>query len=555
MEAVKQQPFPGTYVATRRMNRELCQSSFEQRGGDMANEKNLIPFDQRTESEQRAIRSAGGVASGVSRRRRKSLREAADLYLSLPPADRRCWNKLARKGLEPDEIDNQMAMVVGLTERAVKGDAKAAKVLIDLLGDQDQRQDDAGLLEVPARLIAPAFLPVHLDILERGHMEYVEKGGRGSAKSSFLSLEIVALIRNNPQMHALCCRKVGNTLQSSVYNQVLWAIEALGLADMFEATKSPMEVTCRPTGQKIYFRGADDPMKLKSTKPPFGYIGILWFEELDQFAGDEECRSIQQSVIRGGDDAYIFKSFNPPKTKSNWANQHFEVPKANRLVTHSDYRSVPAKWLGKAFLEEAEYQRETNPAAYEHEYLGIPNGNGGMVFENIAADTITDEQIETFDRVLNGVDWGYYPDPWAFNRVHYDAARRTLYIFDELTAYKKGNRETADLLLARGMTREDRITADSAEPKSVADYQKFGLKCYGAVKGPGSVDYSMKWLQSLVKIVIDPVRCPDTYGEFTAYAYERSKDGEIISGYPDRDNHHIDAVRYATEAVWKKRGQ
>ncbi len=105
------------------------------------------------------------------------------------------------------------------------------------------------------------------------------------------------------------------------------------------------------------------------------------------------------------------------------------------------------------------------------------------------------------------------------------------------------------------MTREDRITADSAEPKSVGDYQKFGLKCYGAIKGPGSVDYSMKWLQSLVKIVIDPARCPDTYEEFTGYEYERTKDGELISGYPDRDNHHIDAVRYATEMVWKKRGR
>ena len=113
----------------------------------------------------------------------------------------------------------------------------------------------------------------------------------------------------------------------------------------------------------------------------------------------------------------------------------------------------------------------------------------------------------------------------------------------------------ADLLLKKGMTRDDRITADSAEPKSVSDYQKFGLRCFGAVKGPGSVEYSMKWLQSLAKIIIDPARCPETYKEFTGYEYERTKDGEIISGYPDKDNHHIDAVRYATENVWRKRGQ
>ena len=168
---------------------------------------------------------------------------------------------------------------------------------------------------------------------------------------------------------------------------------------------------------------------------------------------------------------------------------------------------------------------------------------------------ITDEEISRFDRICNGVDWGYFPDPWAFNRCHYDAARRVLYIFDELTKYKKGNRETADILLEKGLTRNDRIVADSAEPKSVADYKKFGLHCTGAIKGPGSVEYSMKWLQSLKAIVIDKSRCPNTCEEFLTYEYERNKDGDIISGYPDSDNHHIDAVRYATEPIWRRPGQ
>ena len=422
-------------------------------------------------------------------------------------------------------------------------------------GEQSQTRADDGPFEIPARLLASPYVDVHRDIIDKEHTEYVFEGGRGSIKSSFVSLEIPALIKNNPQIHAVCCRKVGNTLRDSVFSQVVWAIDALGLGSEFESRVSPLEITYKPTGQKIYFRGADDPIKLKSIKPPFGYIGILWLEELDQFGGDEECRNIQQSVIRGGDEAYIFKSFNPPKTKNNWANKYLLQPKENRLVTHTDYRSAPKKWLGKAFLEEAEYLKEVNPSAYEHEYLGIPNGNGGMVFENVVSEQITDEQISTFDRVLNGLDWGYYPDPWAFNRMHYDAARRVLYIFDELREQKKGNRETADILLAHGITYNDRITADSAEPKSVGDYQKFGLNCRGAVKGPGSVEYSMKWLQSLVKIVIDPRRCPNTFEEFTSYEYERSKDGEIISGYPDANNHNIDAVRYGTEHIWRRRGQ
>lgn len=433
----------------------------------------------------------------------------------------------------------------------------AIGTLIDkfALSEKNKPINDSGPFEIPARLVSPAFFPVLLDILDRGHLEYVEEGGRGSTKSSFISLNIPTLIKNNPQMHAVCCRKVGNTLRDSVYAQICWAIEALGLSSEFECKVSPLEITYKPTGQKIYFRGADDPIKLKSIKPTFGYIGILWLEELDQFAGDEECRNIQQSVIRGGDEAYIFKSFNPPKAKNNWANKYVQQPKENRLVTHSDYLSVPAKWLGRAFLEEAEYLHGINPSAYEHEYLGIPNGNGGMVFENVIGEEITDDQIKVFDRVLNGLDWGYYPDPFAFNRCHFDAARRVLYIFDELSVFKKGNRETADMILERGLTHEDRITADSAEPKSVYDYQKFGLKCYGAAKGPGSVEYSMKWLQSLVKIVIDPRRCPDTFKEFTDYEYERTKDGEIMSGYPDKNNHHIDAVRYATENIWRRPGK
>lgn len=286
---------------------------------------------------------------------------------------------------------------------AVKDRLKAAELLGKRYrlfdGDEPTEQNATAAFDLPARLIAPAFAGVHLDVLDGAHTEYVLDGGRGSAKSSFISLEVINLIKNNPDMNALVLRKVGNTLRGSVFAQILWAIGALDLADEFEATVSPMEITCKATGQKILFRGADDPLKLKSVKPVHGYIGIVWFEELDQFAGDEECRSIQQSAIRGGDKAYIFKSFNPPKTKSNWANRYIEVPKDKRLVNHSDYRSVPEKWLGKTFLDEAEYLKEINPTAYEHEYLGIANGNGGMVFENAVAETITDEQIALFDRV------------------------------------------------------------------------------------------------------------------------------------------------------------
>lgn len=419
-----------------------------------------------------------------------------------------------------------------------------------------KKQDETGRpYELPARVIAPSFAAVFQALLDSAYTEYELAGGRGSTKSSFASLVIIWLIKNNPEFHALCVRKVGNTLRDSVYAQILWAISILGLENEFDSKVSPMEITRHSTGQKIYFRGADDPIKLKSIKPPFGYIGVLWLEELDQFSGEDETRNIRQSVLRGGEKAYLIKSYNPPKSMSNWVNKAQQIPKPGRLLHKSTYLDVPAKWLGRPFLDEAEFVKQINPIAYEHEYMGIPNGTGGMVFDNVVLREITQKERSQFDRIYNGVDWGYYPDPWAFNRVHFDAARRVLYIFQELTRYKTGNRETADTLFDLGMTADERITADSAEPKSVQDYRNYGLYCRGAEKGPGSVDYSHKWLQSLTQIVIDPVSCPDTAREFTEYEYERTKDGEIISGYPDANNHHIDAVRYALEPVWKRRGQ
>lgn len=404
-------------------------------------------------------------------------------------------------------------------------------------------------------MIGPAFYDTARDVFGHVHTHYDLSGGRGSLKSSFVSIVVPLLLVQNPGTHALVLRKVGNTIRDSVYSQYMWAIGELGMAHLWKAQRTPMELIYKPTGQKIMFRGADDPMKIKSIKVPFGYIAITHFEEKDQFAGRAEIRTILQSTMRGGSRFWNFESYNPPISRDNWANRDTLEVRADRLCHKSSYLDAPPEWLGEQFLSEAEYLKETNERAYQHEYLGEAVGTGSEVFENLEIREITDEEISHFDRVLHGLDWGYYPDPWAYNDLHYDAARQMLFIFDELTEWKLGNNETAELLLKRGLTREDIITADSAEPKSVADYNKMGLRCYGAEKGPGSVDYSMKWLQSLKAIVIDPERCPETCAEFSQYEYERTRDGEIISGYPDRDNHHIDATRYATEKIWKRPGK
>ena len=408
---------------------------------------------------------------------------------------------------------------------------------------------------IPATMIIPKFAPVAFDIQNREYLEYVFPGGRGSTKSSFISLQIIDLLMKNEDIHAVIARQVADTLRTSVYAQMQWAIEALGLEDEYYCTVSPLEITRKSTGQKIYFRGADDPGKIKSIKVPFGYIGVLWFEELDQFEGEEAVRKIEQSVIRGGEKAWIFKSFNPPKSANNWANKYIKVPKATRLVTHSTYLDVPKQWLGKPFLDEAEFLKEVNPVAYENEYMGVANGTGGNVFDNVVIREITDEEISRFDRIYNGVDWGWYPDLYAFVRVHYEPAQHRLYIWQEYTCNKQSNRKTADKLIELGITSNDIITCDSADNKSIGDYRSYGLLARPAEKGPGSREYSYKWLQSLNQIIIDNTRCPVAVEEFLNYEYERDKDGNVISGYPDGNDHVIDAVRYATEPIWKRRGQ
>lgn len=433
--------------------------------------------------------------------------------------------------------------------------AKIEKTRADIQRMQPEPVPEKEYKGIPATMVAPVFAPVLFDIKEKRHTEYVFPGGRGSTKSSFVSLAVGDILRSNDQIHAVIMRQVGDTMRSSIYQQARWAIEALGLEDEFECTVSPLEITRKSTGQKIYFRGADDPGKVKSIKVPFGYIGVLWFEELDQFMGPEAVRKIEQSVIRGGDTAYIFKTFNPPKSLNNWANKYIKIPKETRLVTESTYLDIPKKWLGKTFIEEAEFLKETNPDAYENEYLGVANGSGGSVFDNITIREITNDEISGFDHVLNGIDWGWFPDPYAFVRVHYDRARLRLYVWQEYTCNKRSNRQTADELIRMGITGNDLLTCDSAEKKSIGDYKSYGLLARAAEKGPGSREYSYKWLQSLRKIIIDNVRCPVAAQEFMDYEYERDKEGNIITGYPDGNDHMIDAVRYATERIWKRRGE
>jgi len=408
---------------------------------------------------------------------------------------------------------------------------------------------------LPADILAPAFLDPYRDIVQHKHTEYIFSGGRGSTKSSFISLVIIYLLKTNSTIHVLATRQVASTLRNSVYAQLQWAISELGLSDEFKCITNPMEIEYLPTGQKIYFRGADDPGKIKSITPTFGYIGIVWFEEFDQFYGENAIRKIEQS-IRGGDTTFYLKSFNPPPRKTHWANRYLQIPKDTQYQHKSDYQTVPPEWLGKPWLDEAEHLKNTNLDAYKNEYLGEATNDGGMVFTNVVIRKITDGEISEFDRVLHGLDWGFYPDPASYGKMHYDAARRTLYIFGEIREWRKRNENLHSDLIDSGLYKNsDLLIADSAETKSVQDFKAFGSNCRGAEKGDESRNYSYKWLQGLQAIVIDNERAPYHADEFLNCEFDRAKDGEIIPEYPDGNDHAIDDTRYATNLIWRRRGE
>lgn len=418
--------------------------------------------------------------------------------------------------------------------------------------------------------IIPSYVPIMQDILGHGHTHYVFAGGRGSTKSSMVGgVAIPLLIVEYPDVNVVCFRKVGNTIQNSIYAQVVWGIEKLGLSDWFHIPKTYSNpIIYKPTGQKIFFMGLDDPMKVKSIKVSRGYIGVTWFEELDQFEGEAELRSVLQSTMRGGQLFWDFRTFNPPISRNNWANEYAEraeVNTPNTLVFRNTYLDVPRDWLGDQFIEEAEDLKNKNERAYVHEYLGQAIGTGGDVFPNaedmdmsVLVDTPSGKKPlwETFDHIYNGIDWGFARDPFRFVRLHFDAKHLDLYIFREYNTLKTRNevvfRELYDE--QKLLSREEPVIADSAEEKSIADFKAYGAFIRPTEKGPESVRYGIKWLQGLNHIYIDKRTCPLTYWEFVNYEYEQDRQGNFISAYPDENNHSIDCVRYALFKYWNRKG-
>lgn len=414
--------------------------------------------------------------------------------------------------------------------------------------------------------IAACYMPIHKEVQDGTHTIFHLPGGRGSAKSSFVSLEIVDGIMNDPTANGIVFRRYANTLRESVFSQIAWAIDALGVAHLWRGSVSPMVYTYIPTGQQIFFRGLDDASKLKSIKPRNGTFKYVWFEEFSELNGGNQVRNVLQSVVRGGNDFRIFNSFNPPLSVNSWANKYILIPDERAVVFRTDYTMIPAEWLGEAFILEAERLREINEQAFRHEYMGEAVGSGGEVFPNVEAREITDAEIEQMQYFYCGVDWGFSVDPFAFIRCSYDRRTQTVYILDEIVKRGCSNTEIADMIKAKGYDKaapaenyysvfgnevyreRQLVICDSAEPKSVADLRKQDIKAKECKKYPGSVNYGIRWLQSK-HIIIDPRRTPHAFKEFTEYEYEQTRDGEFLASVPDKDNHCIDSLRYALDML------
>lgn len=421
--------------------------------------------------------------------------------------------------------------------------------------------------------ISPTFCEVSRAIDLGKANRIMLKGGRGSTKSSYAYQKILDVFLHRPYAQWICGRRYANTLRRSCFANVLWAIAKRGMSVGkpgegcdFDKTTSPMEITYNKTGQKILFYGLDEPEKLKSItfEDPKAKIELLLLEEYNQLACAEDARNVRQSVFRS-DYSLEIDVYNPSPDDMQWTNQEARLKEPGKLVHHSSYLDVPEEFIGKRFIEQAEQLKAINAKAYANEYMGEEAGLTGTVFENVVAQSITYEDRLQLKWIRCGVDWGYQNDPFVWLMVGYDRKTRTLYIIDEVF-----NTETLDDINIGEVKRhlvdrddkgqpiytnegkpvynkrkpQNEIRADAAAPKDIATWRHAGMAIMGASKRV-PVDDGIRWLQKRKAIVIDRERCPLAFQEFSRYrANEDPNDGRFL-GYPDKDNHTIDAVRYA----------
>lgn len=449
---------------------------------------------------------------------------------------------------------------------AVKAMVDTGTKLLDVLPDEHENPDGALRVYDFGLLLGRAFIDLHRSIVRHEYEEIWEEGGRASLKTSHIATEIVGGVSSVKGRNALCMRNRSNKLRTSVYAEVKKAARRMGVADEFSWGKSPLQAVHRPTGNVIYFFGADnvnpDDSPLKGLAPEEGYIAYLWLEEASQFPGYAYVRNVKQTVLRGGGDlpTWTFLSYNPPISVNAWVNRESKQPQDGRIVHRSHWTDAPREWLGEAFIAVAEALKKRNPKAYRHEYDGEAIGTGANVIdpEIIDVRTITDEERAALDNISHGVDAGSV-HPWVHMRVAYDVDEGTLWLLNEDTAtgHDAHDTKTAQLLAER-LEEFDEVDADlwcdSAAKGMILYYQQQGLHARKAYKqGVNSPTERVRWLNRCNSIVIDPETCPMAAEQFPALEYVITPAGDITETLPKVDDDTIDAVGYAA-SVWIRQG-
>ena len=377
----------------------------------------------------------------------------------------------------------------------------------------------------------------------------VVKGSRGSKKSTTISFWIPFMMMKYPLANTLVVRRVFNTHKDSTYTQLKWAINKLGVSHLWKFSKSPLEITYLPTGQKILFRGLDDPMSITSITVEHGHLCWCWFEEAFQVMNEDDFNKIDMS-IRGELPKGYFKqitlSFNPWSEKHWLKKRFFDIKDDDIMATTTNY--MCNEFLGSDDIKIFEKMKVNNPRRYKIEGLGEWGIAEGLIFENFEELDFNIEDIRKRPNIKSafGLDFGYTADPTAFIASLVDIDNKEIYIFDEHYQKAMSNKMIADTIKYKGYSKE-LITADSAEPKSIDDLRRMGLyKVKPAKKGKDSILNGIQFIQDF-KIYVHP-KCENTIIELSNYVWD-NKDGVIVNKPVDDYNHLMDALRYSLEDI------
>lgn len=391
------------------------------------------------------------------------------------------------------------------------------------------------------------YLP---DVVGKGYKTFwnfkgryrVVKGSRASKKSTTTAMNLIYRIMKYPKSNALVVRKTYRTLQDSCYAQLRWACDRLGVKEYFDFKLSPLEIIYKPTGQKILFRGLDDPLKVTSVTVDVGYLCFLWIEEAYEIMSESDFDMLDES-IRGEVPGELFKqitlTLNPWNEKHWIKGRFFDREDKDTLAITTNY--LCNEWLDESDRSVFERMKINNPRRFQVAGLGNWGIAEGLVYENFIEKSFTLDDVKDFVTVA-GLDFGYTNDPTAFFIGFLNDKNKILYVWDEI--YKKGlsNRKIYEEINSLGYAKES-ITGDSAEPKSIDELYDYGLRIKGAKKGRDSILNGIQWIQDL-KIIIHP-RCTNFITEISNYTWDKDRFGKTLNVPVDDFNHLMDAMRYA----------